>query len=75
MEGGWYLSSTPVIAANFEAHSGNRWVVPFGGGIGRIFKVGHQPINANVKAYYNVEDTSTSGDWSIVTQWSFLFPK
>jgi hypothetical protein len=75
MEGGWYLSSTPVIAANFEAHSGNRWVVPFGGGIGRIFKLGRQPINASVKAYYNVEDTSTSGDWSIVAQWSFLFPK
>jgi len=25
--------------------------VPVGGGIGRIFKIGHQPINANIAAY------------------------
>jgi hypothetical protein len=40
-----------------------------------IFKVGNQPINASVKAYYNVKDTSAAGDWAIVAQWAFLFPK
>jgi Protein of unknown function (DUF3604) len=69
------LNIKPVITANFEAHSGNRWVVPVGGGIGRIFKVGNQLINASVKAYYNVKDTSASGYWAIVAQWAFLFPK
>jgi hypothetical protein len=74
MDNGWYLSTTPVITANFEAHSGNRWVVPFGGGVGRVFKVGDQHVNANVKGYYNVKDTNASGDWSIVAQWTFLLP-
>ena len=47
---GWYLSS-PVITANWEANSDNRWTVPIGGGIGRIFKIGDQPVNAQLTAY------------------------
>jgi hypothetical protein len=51
---GWYLTSSPLITADWEADDENRWTVPIGGGIGRIFKIGHQPINANLTAYYNV---------------------
>ena len=33
---GWYLASTPVISANWEAEDKrNRWTVPIGGGIGK----------------------------------------
>ena len=45
---GWYLTTSPLITANWEADDDNRWTVPIGGGIGRIFKIGHQPINANI---------------------------
>ena len=31
---GWYFTSAPIITANWEASSGNRWTVPFGGGAG-----------------------------------------
>jgi hypothetical protein len=48
---GWYLTTSPLITANWEAVDDNRWTVPIGGGIGRIFKIGHQPINANLAAY------------------------
>jgi hypothetical protein len=48
---GWYLTTSPVITANWEARSDNRWTVPIGGGIGRIFKIGDQPVNANLTAY------------------------
>ena len=41
---GWYLTTSPVITANWEARSDNRWTVPIGGGIGRIFKIGDQPV-------------------------------
>lgn len=75
MAGGWYLSSAPVISADWEAHSGDRWVVPIGGGVGRIFKIGKQAINAKVAGYYNVEDTPGSGDWTFQATWIFLFPK
>jgi len=30
---GWYISSAPIITANWNADSGNKWTVPFGGGI------------------------------------------
>jgi hypothetical protein len=49
--------------------------VPVGGGIGRIFKIGKQPINAKVQGFYNVEDTPGSGDWTFQASWTFLFPK
>jgi hypothetical protein len=35
---GWYLTSSPLITANWEANDDNRWTVPIGGGLGRIFK-------------------------------------
>jgi len=71
----WYLTSAPIITANWEADSGNRWTVPFGGGVGKIFKIGEQPINAQVTAYYNVEKPDYGADWQLRLQLQFLFPK
>src|SRR5207248_2720854 len=34
---GWYLTSSPILTANWEAVKGNQWVVPVGGGAGRVF--------------------------------------
>jgi hypothetical protein len=35
--------------------------VPIGGAIGRVFKSGDQPVNAQVNAYYNVETPDDTG--------------
>jgi hypothetical protein len=43
---GWYLSFAPIITANWEADSDQRWTVPFGGGAGKIFRIGKQAMNA-----------------------------
>ncbi len=32
-------------------------------------------MNASFQAFYNVVDTTASGDWSIRFQLQFLFPK
>ena len=72
---GWYLSMTPTITANWEADGGNTWTVPFGGGFGRVFKIGKQPVNAGLRAYYNVEHPEDASNWSISAQLTFLFPK
>ena len=37
---GWYITWQPTLTANWEATNGGRWVVPFGGGLGRIMKLG-----------------------------------
>ncbi|MCZ6617252.1 MAG: neuromedin U [Gammaproteobacteria bacterium] len=72
---GWYLTSAPIITANWEAGSGNKWTVPFGGGAGKIFKIGKQPINGQASAYYNVEKPDSGADWQLRLQLQFLFPK
>lgn len=72
---GWYLTTSPIITADWNAAGGDRWVVPFGGGFGKVFRIGDQAFNANFQAFYNVADTSTSGDWSIRFQLVLLFPQ
>jgi len=37
LDDGWYLTSSPLITANWEANNDNTWTVPVGGGLGRIF--------------------------------------
>ena len=73
--GGWYLTSAPIITANWEADSDSRWTIPFGGGAGKIFKIGKQPVNGQIQAFYNVEKPEFASDWTLRLQLQFLFPK
>ena len=75
LPGGWYLTSSPIITANWEANSGNKWAVPFGGGFGKIFRIGNQPMNAQVQAFYYAEKPDFGSDWTVRFQLQFLFPK
>ena len=76
LDGGWYLTTAPIITANWEADSDNKWTIPLGGGVGRVFRVGKQNINTSVQAYYNVETPDDFGaDWQLRMQLQFLFPK
>jgi hypothetical protein len=75
LAGGWYLTSAPIITANWEAASGEKWTVPFGAGFGKIFKIGKQSINGSAQAYYNVDKPTYGADWTLRLQLQFLFPK
>ncbi len=71
---GWYLTSSPIIIANWEAE--DEWTVPVGGGFGRVFRIGSQPVNAQFQGFYNVEKPDDLGpDWSLRLQFQFMFPK
>jgi hypothetical protein len=72
---GWYLISDIIITANWDANSSNTWTVPLGGGIGKLFKIGNQAINARTEAYYNVEKPDNAPDWQWGFTVQFLFPK
>jgi len=72
---GWYAVSTLNFRAVWTADSEDRWIVPLGGGVGKIFQVGKQKMNASVQAFYNVEKPEAVGDWSLRLQFQFLFPK
>ena len=73
---GWYVTTAPIITANWETDSDHRWTVPLGGGFGKIFKIGNQPINAQLSLYNNVVTPDDYGSqWQVRTQIQFLFPK
>ncbi|MHC4904008.1 MAG: neuromedin U, partial [Planctomycetota bacterium] len=44
---GWYLTTSPIITANWMADSDDTWTVPLGGGVGRVFRIGKQPVNVS----------------------------
>jgi len=76
LDRGWYLSSSPLITANWKADSSDTWTVPVGGGFGRVFLLGRQPINASLQGFYNVEKPEDFGpDWTIRFTIQFLFPR
>ena len=74
---GYYLTFQPIITANWNAPSGNVWLVPVGGGMGRIMRLGFQPVNVSVQAYGNAKrpDTFPSPTWQLKFQIAFLYPK
>jgi|HubBroStandDraft_4_1064222.scaffolds.fasta_scaffold37200_3 hypothetical protein len=72
---GWYITWQPTLTANWEATNGGRWVVPFGGGIGRIMKLGFQPVNLTAQFYGNSVHPPGASSWNMKLQISFLFPK
>ncbi len=73
----WYLTSAPIISVNWNAREDDQWIVPFGGGAGKIFGIGKQKFNGQVSAYYNAIKPATMDgpDWSLRFQLVFLFPK
>jgi len=73
--GGTYLTTAPIVTADWKADSDERWTVPVGGGIGHIFHVGRLPVNTQVNAYYNVVHPDNGANWQLRLQVQLLFPK
>ncbi|GLH81802.1 hypothetical protein SSBR45G_67110 [Bradyrhizobium sp. SSBR45G] len=72
---GSYISSSPIINANWLAKGNDRWVVPVGAAIGKLFMVDKQPINAEIGVYYNVLKPDLASRWQFRASLAFLFPK
>ncbi len=81
---GWYLTSSPVITANWEAPNDDRWTVPLGGG-GKLMQWGGQAVDLYVQAFYNAIkpdpltgqgiNLDNQGDtWTLRVQLKLLFP-
>ena len=75
MAKGWYLVSSPVITVNWEADRDNAVMLPVGGGVGRVFTVGAQAVNAQVQGFYNAVRPDFAPQASLRLQLTFLFPK
>lgn len=73
---GWFITWQPTLTADWEAtNQEGQWTVPFGGGIGRIMKLGNQPILLTTQFYGNAVHPQGTPAWSMKLQISFLFPK
>jgi hypothetical protein len=71
----WYVVTAPIITADWEADSDDRWTVPIGAGVGKIVRIGKLPVNAQASAYYNVERPDNAAEWQLRIQIQLLFPR
>jgi hypothetical protein len=87
MKKGWFLTSSPIITANWNSQapgdaadgndttSGSVWTIPFGGGVGRIMRIGSQPVNITVNFYGNAVHPPGASPWGMRLQLALLYPK
>ena len=75
MKKGWYLVTAPIITANWRASSGNALTLPFGGGVGRIMKIGFQPVNIQTEFFGNAVHPAGASPWGMRLEIAFLYPK
>ena len=73
--GGWYVVSAPVITANWNVESGDRWTIPLGGGVGRIFKIGSLPNDLRAQAFGYLAKPENGPSWTLQVQWKLMFIK
>jgi hypothetical protein len=65
---GWNIATAPQIIADWEAQlSEDQWLVPAGGGIGKLFYLGRLPINIGVQGYSFVvkPENIPCPDWTL----------
>ena len=67
-------TTSPVITSNWLAPSGQQWTVPIGGGFGRVFRIGDQPVNASIAGYYNAIRPTGTPAWQLRAELALLFP-
>jgi len=72
---GWFLASSPINTFNWEAKSGERALLPFGGGGGRVFSIGKQAFSVFAGGYYNAVRPKGDPNWQLVATCTLLFPK
>ena len=71
----WYVVTAPVIIKDLEGQSGQKWIVPLGGGVGKMFNVGTLPLDLTAQVYKYVEKPDGGPDWVLRLQLKFIFPK
>jgi hypothetical protein len=71
---GWYVNSAPINTVNWEAASGQKVLVPLGGGGGKLVFLGKLPVNVQSQVYYNVVKPDIGPDWQLRVQVQVLLP-
>ena len=72
---GWYLVSDMDMIANWNHNNNQRWTVPVGGGVGKVFTIGKDAINIRAESYYNPIRPNQAPEWSANVTVQYLFAK
>ena len=67
--------ASPTIAVNWEADRDDRWLVPVGGGAGKVSKIGGQLVGVALETFYHAVSPDVGPDWQLRFQLTFGFPK
>ena len=73
----WFFISDPIITANWNAASGQKWLVPLGGGFGRAVSNERVPVNVSLQLYWNAIRPDGAPDWlaRVGVTFPFQLPK
>jgi hypothetical protein len=74
---GWYLLTAPTFSSDWTQSSGDRWLVPFGGGAGRTVELGKKAVDWNIALYSNAirPGGQLYPKWQMSLQWTLLYPR
>jgi hypothetical protein len=74
LKGQWAISTSPVLAVNYNAPGNQKWSIPLGGGVTKTFKLGDQPMQLGIFYYSYVDRPITTPQNFLRVNWSLLFP-
>ncbi len=82
---GFYLVTSPAVVADWKRPAADRWTVPLGGGVGRVFSLGGARMTLSAEAYWTAvgptEAWSTQHpytappDWTVRAGIALLLPR
>jgi hypothetical protein len=72
---GWALSTAPSITANWDIHSGQKWTVPYGGGITRTLVFNKQPMSLGFQYYYAPVRPDNAASSTVRFTISLIYPQ
>jgi hypothetical protein len=74
---GWYLLTAPTFSSDWTQSSGDRWLVPFGGGAGRTLAIAKKAVDWNIAVYSNAIRPvgQLYPKWQISLQCTLLYPR
>jgi len=72
---GWQVFSNPIITYDWEAASGNKLLLPIGGGVSKITRIGKMPLNLALDIQnYIVSPDAYGPEWLLKFSITPVFP-
>ncbi|MBW2202272.1 MAG: neuromedin U [Deltaproteobacteria bacterium] len=65
LSNGWYLTSSPIMTADWEKPSGEKWTIPVGGGFGKLVRFGKQSVDGKVGVVRKHRSWRAPYSWTI----------